>query len=51
VDFEDGIIKLPKIGKVKAIIHKQFKGIMKVATFSKSCTGKYYLSILVEDNK
>ncbi len=51
VDFNSGIIKLPKIGKVKAVLHRKFEGILKVATLSKSCTGKYFISVLVEDNK
>ena len=51
VDFDANIIKIPKIGKVKAVIHRKFEGILKVATLSKLCTGKYFISILVEDNK
>ena len=48
-DFENNTIKLPKIGVVKAILHRKFEGSLKVATLSKSCTGKYYISILVDD--
>jgi putative transposase len=51
VDFEKGIVKLPKIGEVKAILHRRFEGTLKTATISKICTGKYYISILVEDGK
>jgi putative transposase len=51
VDFENNTIKLPKIGKIKAVLHKTFEGELKIATISKSCTGKYYISILVEDGK
>jgi putative transposase len=51
VDFENNIIKLPKIGKVKAIIHRQFEGILKIATFSKTSTHKYFISIIVDDGK
>ncbi len=50
VDFNANIIKLPKIGKVKAVIHRKFEGALRVATLSKTCTGKYFISILVEDN-
>lgn len=49
VDFENNTLKLPKIGVVKAILHRKFEGSLKVATLSKSCTGKYYISILVDD--
>ena len=51
VDFEKNVIKLPKIGEVKAILHRKFEGEMKTATISKSSTGKYFISILVDDGK
>jgi putative transposase len=51
VDFEKGSVKLPKIGEVKAILHKSFEGTLRTATVSKTPTGKYYISILVEDGK
>jgi putative transposase len=51
VDFENSIVKLPKIGKVEAIFHRKFEGTLRTATISRSCTGKYYISILVEDEK
>jgi putative transposase len=51
VDFENNTVKSPKIGEIKAIIHKILKGELKTASISKSCTGKYYISILVEDGK
>ncbi|MDM7919288.1 MAG: RNA-guided endonuclease TnpB family protein, partial [Methanosarcina sp.] len=51
VDFENDTIKLPKIGIVKAVLHRKFEGELKTATVSKSCTGKYYISILVDNGK
>lgn len=51
VDFENNTVKLPKIGKIEAVIHRNFEGTMRVATLSKTCTGKYFISILVEDDK
>lgn len=51
VDFEKGNVKLPKIGKVKTSFSRKFDGICKTATVSRSTTGKYYISILVEDGK
>ena len=51
MDFENNTIKLPKIGKIKAVLHKTFEGELKIATISKSCTGKYYISILGENGK
>jgi putative transposase len=51
VDFEKSTIKLPKIGKVKAVLHRHFEGTLKVATLSKTATHKYFISILVDDGK
>ena len=51
VDFENSTVKLPKIGTIKAVLHRSFEGELKTATVSKSSTGKYYISILVENNE
>jgi len=32
MDFENNTIKLPKIGIIKAVIHKIFEGELKIAT-------------------
>ena len=48
VDFEDGKIKLPKLKKVKAKLHREFNGQIKSAAVSQVPSGKYYVSILVE---
>ena len=45
----DGKIKLPKIGWVKVKAHRQPKGLIKSATISKTATGKYFISILCEE--
>ena len=42
--------KLPKIGEIKAVLHRHFEGELKTATVSKTCKGDYYISILVENN-
>lgn len=47
-DFECGKIKLPKLKKVKAKLHREFEGQIKSATVSQVPSGKYYVSILVE---
>ena len=49
VDFENNTIKLPKIGFVKAKLHRRFAGKLKTATVSMKSTGKYFISILVDD--
>jgi len=51
VNFETGVVKLPKIGEIKAVLHRNFTGELKTATVSKTCTGKYFISILVENNE
>jgi putative transposase len=42
-------IKLPKLGKVKAVISKQVHGRVLNATLSQSPSGKYYVSICCTD--
>ncbi|KKH46359.1 transposase [Methanosarcina sp. 1.H.T.1A.1] len=49
VDFERNVIKLPKMGEVEAVLHRRFEGTMKTATISRSCTRKYFISILVDN--
>ena len=51
VDFEKGTIKLLKIGNVKAVLHRVFEGTPKTATISRTPTGKYFISILVDNSK
>ena len=48
--IENKYIKLPKIGKVKAVIHRipDNNWIIKSATVSQESDGKYYISILFE---
>lgn len=50
VIIDDKYIKLPKIGKVKAVIHRvpDDNWIIKSATVSKESDGKYYISVLFE---
>ena len=48
VDFERNIVKLPKVGRVKAKIHRTFDGIIKNATISCTPSGKYFVSICVK---
>ena len=45
----DRKVKLPKTGWVKVKIHRQPKGLIKSATISKTATGKYFVSILCEE--
>lgn len=48
VVISDKYIKLPKIGSVKIKKHRTFDGLIKSVTISKNPSGKYYVSVLVE---
>lgn len=54
ISISDKYIKLPKIGLVRIKKHRDFEGIVKSVTISKTPSGKYYVSVLVnceEENK
>jgi putative transposase len=50
-DFENSTIFLPKLKNVTCIFHRPFKGDIKTVTVSKTSIGKYFVSILVENQK
>ncbi len=48
--IENGGVFIPKFkGGIKAVIHREFKGEIKSSAVSRTPTGKYYISILVEE--
>lgn len=49
IDFEKHRVRLPKAGDVKFAKNREFEGKIGTCTVSKSATGKYYISILVDD--
>ena len=51
ISFKDNIIKLPKLKEVAIDYHREFKGIPKRVTLTKTVTGKYFVSILVDNEK
>jgi len=51
VEVKDNSLKFPKIGEVKAVLHRPIKGSVKTVTISNNRCGEYYASILVEDGK
>lgn len=51
IDFDKRVLFIPKIKNVKIKIDRQFEGKIKTVTISKTSTGKYYASILVDDGK
>lgn len=46
--YENNLVQLPKLGKVKAKLHRKFKGKILSATISKTPSGKYFTSFNVE---
>ena len=44
-----GQIVLPKIGLIKAILHRRFSGTVKTFTVVRDPSDKYYASVLVDD--
>ncbi|TPE46388.1 RNA-guided endonuclease TnpB family protein [Pontibacter mangrovi] len=49
VDFEHNTVFLPKLKNVSAVLHRKFEGQIKTVTVSKTNTGRYFVSILVEN--
>ncbi len=49
VKLDENKVKLPKLGFVKTKISRKFVGELKTATVSATSTGKYYISVLVDD--
>ncbi|MAK43117.1 MAG: transposase [Spongiibacter sp.] len=50
-NFDADSVTIPKIGRIPAVIHRAIDGDLKSITVSKTRTGKYYASILVEDGQ
>jgi putative transposase len=52
VNFENNTVEIPKFKlPIKCKFHRNFNGITKSSTISKTPTNKYYISILVEVNE
>jgi putative transposase len=49
--WDDKKVYLPKVGDVKCKLHQLFDGTIKTCTISRTSTGKYFISILVDDKK
>lgn len=49
VDFENNTIQIPKLGSVKAVIHRRFVGKIKTCTVQLTPSGEYYISVLVDN--
>lgn len=51
VKVGDDWIKIPKLDPIKAKIHRSVPGTLKSITVTRTTTGKYYASLLVDDGK
>jgi len=49
VNLTENRVKLPKLGIVKTVISRKYTGTLKTATISATSTGKYFISVLVDD--
>ena len=49
IGVDGNFVKIPKLkSKIKIVLHRQFKGLIKSATISKTPSNQYYISILVD---
>ena len=48
IDWEKQTLSIPKIKGIPVVFHRRFEGKIKTVTVSKTPTGKYFASILVE---
>ena len=49
ISVDGNFVKIPKLkSKIKIVMHRQFKGLIKSATISKTPSNQYYISILVD---
>jgi putative transposase len=51
INFENNTVSIPKFKSIKAKLHRKFEGEIRQATVSKTATGKFYISFLVETSK
>ena len=51
VTVTDSKVKVPKIGEISCKIHRPLRGKIKTVTLSKNTDDKYYVSILVDNEK
>ena len=50
VDFQQGQINLPKLKGIRAKLHRPFVGKVKTVTIKRSPSGKYFASVLVDND-
>ncbi len=48
IDFQNQMVTLPKLGKIRVVFHRIFEGNIKTISVRKTCAGKWYISVAVE---
>jgi putative transposase len=48
IDTENGVIRAPKIGDIRAVVHRPIDGDLKTMTIRRSSAGKWYVLFAVE---
>ena len=51
VSVSDGWVRVPKIGRIKAVTHRRIEGKVKSITLSADATGAYFASVLYDDGQ
>lgn len=51
IDFTNGKVFIPKLRWIDCVFDRQFNGLIKTMTISKTVTNKYFVSILVDNKK
>jgi len=52
VDFDSGTIEIPKFKEpIRTVFHRKFVGEIRTCHIKRSASGKYYVTILVDDGK
>ncbi|OIP68138.1 MAG: transposase [Oscillatoriales cyanobacterium CG2_30_40_61] len=51
IKVNETTLTVPKIGNIKAIIHRPIEGKIKTVTISKNCSNQYFAAILFDDGK
>jgi len=51
VKFINNCFIIPKLGHIRAVLHRPPEGMIRSAVISKTPTGEYYISVLTEDGK
>lgn len=49
IDWKNNKVKIPKVKEIDICLSRKFSGKIKTSTISKTPTGKYYISILVDN--